>query len=78
MNKRKVRSEVCLKKANGFEKGNTRQAITEKGGRRRLKGERRMTKNKTTKWAAGRLGPRDQTNKFSKEVAKVWKRIEKV
>ena len=41
------------------------------GGRRRLKSERRMTKNKTTKWTAGRLGPRDQTNKISQRSCKI-------
>ena len=43
-----------------------------------MKRERRRTKNKTTKWMAGRLGPQDKTNKVFQRSSKSIERNGKV
>ena len=55
MNKRRVRREVCQKKANEFEKGNKRQAITEKGDAGVEEGEKE-DKEQNNKMDGGKVG----------------------
>ena len=79
MNKREVRSEVCQKKANGLEKGNTRQAITEKGGGQAFKERKKDDKEQNNKMGGGKVGTaRPDKQNFPKKLQNCGKGSKKL